>query len=52
MCIRDSNNVGQFEKGSNFVFGKEAYLETGKTYYVNVDVYKRQTIVYMTMTEY
>ena len=31
-----SNNVGQFEKGSNFVFGKEAYLETGKTYYVNV----------------
>lgn len=31
-----SNNVGQFERGSNFVFGKEAYLETGKTYYVNV----------------
>ena len=34
-----SNNVGQFEKGSNFVFGKEAYLETGKT-----DVYKRQVL--------
>lgn len=37
-----SNNIGQFEKGSNFVFGKEAYLETGKTYYVNVKTLREE----------
>ena len=37
-----SNNIGQFEKGANFVFGKEAYLETGKTYYVNVKTLREE----------
>ncbi len=30
------NNIGQFEQGKNFVFGKEAGLEVGKTYHVNI----------------
>ncbi len=36
------NNIGQFEKGSNFVFGKEAELETGKRYYVNVKTLREE----------
>lgn len=31
-----SNNVGQFEKGANFVFGKEANLQSGKKYSVRI----------------
>ena len=34
------NHIGQFEKGKNFVFGKEAYLEPEKTYYVNIRTLK------------
>ena len=36
------NNIGQLEKGANFVFGKEASLETGKTYHVNVKTLREE----------
>lgn len=36
------NNIGQFEKGANFVFGKEASLEAGKTYHVNVKTLREE----------
>ena len=36
------NNIGQFEKGKNFVFGKEASLEEGKAYHVNIKTLREE----------
>lgn len=36
------NNIGQFEKGANFVFGKEAALEEGKNYHVNIKTLREE----------
>ena len=36
------NNIGQFEKGANFVFGKEAALEVNKNYRVNVKTLREE----------
>ena len=36
------NNIGQFEKGANFVFGKEAALEAGKSYHVNIKTLREE----------
>lgn len=37
-----NNNFGQFERGENFVFGKEAYLEPGKEYYVKIKTLREE----------
>ncbi|UKI36659.1 MAG: hypothetical protein L6V93_22895 [Clostridiales bacterium] len=36
------NNIGQFEKGKNFVFGKESALEENKNYHVNIKTLKEE----------
>lgn len=36
------NNIGQFEKGFNFVFGKEAGLEPDKNYHVNIKTLREE----------
>lgn len=36
------NAIGQFEQGANFVFGKEALLEEGKSYHVNVKTLREE----------
>ena len=36
------NHIGQFEKGENFVFGKEASLEPGKSYHVNIKTLREE----------
>lgn len=36
------NNIGQFEKGKKFTFGKEALLQTGKYYKVGIKTLKEK----------
>lgn len=36
------NNIGQFEKGSNFVFGSQAGLVVGKKYHVNIKTLREE----------
>ncbi len=36
------NNIGQFEKGKNFVFGKGSALEENKNYHVNIKTLKEE----------
>ncbi len=36
------NNIGQFEKGESFVFGKEAMLEPGKDYSVKIKTLREE----------
>ena len=36
------NNIGQFEKGSNFVFGSQAGLTVGKKYHVNIKTLREE----------
>ena len=36
------NHIGQFAKGENFVFGKEALLEPGKSYHVNIKTLREE----------
>lgn len=36
------NNIGQYEKGENFVFGKEALLQPGKSYHVEVKTLREE----------
>lgn len=37
-----SNNVDQFEKGANFIFGKEALLKAGKSYHVEIKTLREE----------
>lgn len=39
-----SNNITQIEKGKTFVFGKEAYLEAGKNYKVNIKTLREEYV--------
>ena len=36
------NHIGQFEKGGNFIIGREALLEPGKSYHVNIKTLREE----------
>ena len=36
------NHIGQFEKGANFIIGREALLEPGKSYHVNIKTLREE----------